>query len=227
VVSITPRPRFTSGERAHGTHCTGGWVGPRAGLDPEVRGKILCLCQGSNPAVQSVVRHYTDWATPAPRLYHAINMTRPSNPPWGVYIRSSSCWTLPELLVQSWPKAVFRRTRPLDRQDYIKVLLFFFFAWLLSFTLTSEIENIYITVVRYERSDISSNRVISLNPQSINNPCSLISISIIINSFMTTFIKNCHFENIASFLLPFALKSPNPSCVTQKIIPIHFLLYHL
>jgi hypothetical protein len=30
------------------THCTGGWVGPRAGLDAEVRGKILCLCRGLN-----------------------------------------------------------------------------------------------------------------------------------------------------------------------------------
>jgi hypothetical protein len=26
-------------ERTPGTHCTGGWVGPRAGLDTEVRGK--------------------------------------------------------------------------------------------------------------------------------------------------------------------------------------------
>jgi hypothetical protein len=25
--------RFTPGERAAGTHCIGGWVGPRAGLD--------------------------------------------------------------------------------------------------------------------------------------------------------------------------------------------------
>jgi hypothetical protein len=44
------------------THCTGGWVGPRAGLDTEVRGKILCPCLGSNldrPVVQPVVRHYT------------------------------------------------------------------------------------------------------------------------------------------------------------------------
>jgi hypothetical protein len=49
VVSITPRPRFTPAERAPGTHCTGGWVGPRAGLDAEVRGKIPCLCRGSNP----------------------------------------------------------------------------------------------------------------------------------------------------------------------------------
>jgi hypothetical protein len=44
-----------------GTHCTGGWVGPRAGLDTEARGKILCLCRESNfdrPIVQPVARHY-------------------------------------------------------------------------------------------------------------------------------------------------------------------------
>jgi hypothetical protein len=58
VVSVTPRPRFTPGKRNPGTHCTGGWVGPRAGLDTEDRGKILCLCRGSNPdspVVQSVL----------------------------------------------------------------------------------------------------------------------------------------------------------------------------
>jgi hypothetical protein len=59
------RPRFSPGERTPGTHCTGGWVGPRAGLDTEARGKITCLCQGIEPrsVVQSVARHYTDWAT--------------------------------------------------------------------------------------------------------------------------------------------------------------------
>jgi hypothetical protein len=65
-------------ERTPGTHCTGGWVGLRAGLDTEVRGKIICPCRGSNPdrpVVQSVVRHYTDWATPAPlrQRYRHIN----------------------------------------------------------------------------------------------------------------------------------------------------------
>jgi hypothetical protein len=45
-----------------GTQCTGGWVGLRAGLDTEDRGKILCPRRGSSPdrpVVQPVVRHYT------------------------------------------------------------------------------------------------------------------------------------------------------------------------
>jgi hypothetical protein len=70
VVSVTPRPRFTPRERTPGTHWTGGWVGLRAGLDTEARGKIFCHCRGSNPdrpVVQSVVRHYTAWANPAPK----------------------------------------------------------------------------------------------------------------------------------------------------------------
>jgi hypothetical protein len=61
-----PGRAFSPGERTPGTHCTGGWVGPRVGLDTEDRGNILCLCRGSNPdrpVVQPVVRHYTDWAT--------------------------------------------------------------------------------------------------------------------------------------------------------------------
>jgi hypothetical protein len=55
--------RHAPGERTPSTHCTGGWVGPRAGLDIEARGKILCPRRGSNPdrpVVQPVVRHYTD-----------------------------------------------------------------------------------------------------------------------------------------------------------------------
>jgi hypothetical protein len=38
------RPGLTSG-----THWIGGWVGHRGSLDTEARGKILCLCRGSNP----------------------------------------------------------------------------------------------------------------------------------------------------------------------------------
>jgi hypothetical protein len=33
-----PGRAFTPGERTPGTYCTGAWVGPRAGLDTEVRG---------------------------------------------------------------------------------------------------------------------------------------------------------------------------------------------
>jgi hypothetical protein len=65
AVSITPRPRCTPGERTSGTHFSGGWVDPRAGLDTEARGKNRFPCRGSNldrPVVQSVARH---WATPA------------------------------------------------------------------------------------------------------------------------------------------------------------------
>jgi hypothetical protein len=44
-----PGRAFTPGERTPGTYCTEGWVGPRAGLDTEDRGKIVCACRGSNP----------------------------------------------------------------------------------------------------------------------------------------------------------------------------------
>jgi hypothetical protein len=37
------------GERTPGTHWTGGWVGPRAGLYAGAKRKSLCPCQGSNP----------------------------------------------------------------------------------------------------------------------------------------------------------------------------------
>jgi hypothetical protein len=33
--------RFTLGDRAHGTHCIGGWAGPRAGLDDMKEWKFL------------------------------------------------------------------------------------------------------------------------------------------------------------------------------------------
>jgi hypothetical protein len=57
VVSVTPRPRFTYGERTFSTHWTEGWVGLRVGLDTEVRRKILLPLPGidlEHPVVQSV-----------------------------------------------------------------------------------------------------------------------------------------------------------------------------
>jgi hypothetical protein len=41
--------RFTPRERAPGTHCIGGCVGPRVGLDAVVKRKIPSLCRHSNP----------------------------------------------------------------------------------------------------------------------------------------------------------------------------------
>jgi hypothetical protein len=35
--------------KTHGAHCTGGWVGPRPGLDTEASGKILLPLQGIEP----------------------------------------------------------------------------------------------------------------------------------------------------------------------------------
>jgi hypothetical protein len=79
MISVTPRPRFTPGERAPGTHRIGSWMGSRAGLDTEAIGKIRCLCRGSNPDrpdVQSVVRHHTAWATPALTVAVYLNKVR-------------------------------------------------------------------------------------------------------------------------------------------------------
>jgi hypothetical protein len=57
-----PGRAFTPGERTPGTHCTGGWVGLRADLDTEDRGKNHFPLPGIEPR-SPVVRHYTAWAT--------------------------------------------------------------------------------------------------------------------------------------------------------------------
>jgi hypothetical protein len=44
-----PGRALLPGERTTGIHWTGGWVGPRAGLDAGARRKTLCLCRVSNP----------------------------------------------------------------------------------------------------------------------------------------------------------------------------------
>jgi hypothetical protein len=53
---------FHPREWTPGARWTGGWVGPTAGLDTEARGKILCLCRGSNSGrpVCSQTLDYTD-----------------------------------------------------------------------------------------------------------------------------------------------------------------------
>jgi hypothetical protein len=44
-----PDRALPPGERTPGTHCTGGWVGSRVGLDTEARGKILSPLPGIEP----------------------------------------------------------------------------------------------------------------------------------------------------------------------------------
>jgi hypothetical protein len=57
------------------THWTGGWRGPRAGLDAEAVRKMSASVEDRTPVVQSVVSHYTDWATSASNLHrYAKNM---------------------------------------------------------------------------------------------------------------------------------------------------------
>jgi hypothetical protein len=61
VVNATLRPLYPR-ERP-GTHCIGGWVGPRTGLDG--CGKT-CPPLGFDPrTVQVVASRYTDWAIAA------------------------------------------------------------------------------------------------------------------------------------------------------------------
>jgi hypothetical protein len=51
-------------ERTPGIRWKGGLVGLSTGLDTEAREKILCPAEDRTPVVQSVDRHYTDWANP-------------------------------------------------------------------------------------------------------------------------------------------------------------------
>jgi hypothetical protein len=51
AISTKPRLRLIPGERTPGTHCKEGWVGPRAGLDTEDRGKILSPLPVSVPFI--------------------------------------------------------------------------------------------------------------------------------------------------------------------------------
>jgi hypothetical protein len=67
VVSVTPRLRFSAGERTPGTHCTGGWVSPEPVWTQRLEEKSFRLCRESNlhrPVVKSVARHYNELPGP-------------------------------------------------------------------------------------------------------------------------------------------------------------------
>jgi len=56
---------FTHSKRAPGTHCIGGWVGPRASLDMVVKRKIPSPQWEMNPRTpifQPIAQCYIDWA---------------------------------------------------------------------------------------------------------------------------------------------------------------------
>ena len=62
VVNVTPRPPYP--QERPGTHCTAGWVGPRAGLDGWGKSRPP---PGFDPrTIQPVASRYTDWAIAAP-----------------------------------------------------------------------------------------------------------------------------------------------------------------
>jgi hypothetical protein len=64
--------RFTSRERAPGTHWIGGWVGLRAVLCAGVKRKISSHRRESNPRtpiVQPVAQSYSDWAIMARNIF--------------------------------------------------------------------------------------------------------------------------------------------------------------
>jgi hypothetical protein len=89
VVSVKSRPRFSPGERTPGTQCTGGWVGPRAGLDKEATGKILSPLLGielrspGHPARSQTLhwlsypahtKHSTIWVIGIERFGRVVNI---------------------------------------------------------------------------------------------------------------------------------------------------------
>ena len=64
----TPRlGRFTSRKRT-GTHCKGGWVGPRAGLDRCGKSRTLPPSPRFDPPVQPLASRFTDRAIPGPSM---------------------------------------------------------------------------------------------------------------------------------------------------------------
>jgi hypothetical protein len=68
VVSITPRPRFSPGEKPPVPIVQeAGWA-PEPVWTQRLEKKSCASVGDRTPTVQSVVRHCTDWATPAPNL---------------------------------------------------------------------------------------------------------------------------------------------------------------
>jgi hypothetical protein len=83
VVRVTPRPRFTPGERTPGRHWIGGRVGPRTGLDTEFRGRILLPLLGIEPQspgrpALSQTLYWLSYTSCRPSIYLKCKTQRPS-----------------------------------------------------------------------------------------------------------------------------------------------------
>jgi hypothetical protein len=62
-------------ERTPGTHWVEGWVDLRAGLNTEVRGKILYLCWGLNPGrpvYPRIINQRKGWESEISLRYHVF-----------------------------------------------------------------------------------------------------------------------------------------------------------
>jgi hypothetical protein len=74
-----PRPLFTLGKSTPGTHWTGGWVGPRTGLDTDERVKILLLLLGIEPRSPGrLARSQTLYCLSYPSSLSMFKLTRES-----------------------------------------------------------------------------------------------------------------------------------------------------
>jgi hypothetical protein len=92
-------------EKTLGTHRRRRWVGLRAGLDTEATGNPFTSAGDRTPVVQSVVKHYTDWATPAHNFWLSGYLTKPYQPLsmiWGFQMR------IGDLLKEIWKKYFIR-----------------------------------------------------------------------------------------------------------------------
>jgi len=91
-----------------GTHCTGGWVGPGAGLDS--CGKISPP-PGFDPlTVQPVVSRYTDWAT-RPFIFRLSEVSLKSDKNYG-YVTWRPVYIYVNIsLNYSWNEKCFRQSR--------------------------------------------------------------------------------------------------------------------
>jgi hypothetical protein len=86
MVSVTLRLGFSPGERTPGTYCTGGWVGPRAGVDTGTRGNNPFASAGDRT---SIVPSFSDVHNSRKEILH---FHRKTGVKWPVLHARASLW---------------------------------------------------------------------------------------------------------------------------------------